>query len=241
MEEKNYNVNVPDGPEELLKKNRQLFKRYLSFFVVIFLIAASFYLGFNRGKSYSSGGGQAVNATVSLNEAILDNKTPSDKAVDFSLFWKVWDLVKEKHVDRDKLDAQAMVYGAINGMLHATGDPYSTFFSPKDTQSFSQQIGGSFEGIGAELGVKDDVLTVIAPLDGSPSQKAGLMAGDKIIKIDGKISTDLTIDQAVDMIRGKKRNHCGFDHSSSGRSGNQRHCHHPRSDRSKKRKIGIQR
>jgi len=60
MEEKNYNVNVPDGPEELLKKNRQLFRRYLSFFVVIFLIAASFYLGFNRGKSYSSGGGQAV-------------------------------------------------------------------------------------------------------------------------------------------------------------------------------------
>ena len=203
MEEQKDSINVPEDPEELLKANRKLFKRYLSFFAIIFLIVGSFYLGFNRGEKYSSNG-QAVNPTVPLNDAILENKIPSDKAVDFSLFWKVWDLVKEKHVDKDKLDAQAMVYGAINGMLHATGDPYSTFFSPKDTQSFSQEIGGSFEGIGAELGVKDDVLTIIAPLDGSPAQKAGLLAGDKIIKIDGKISTDLTVDQAVDMIRGKK-------------------------------------
>jgi carboxyl-terminal processing protease len=204
MEEKNYNVNTSDNSEELLRKNRKLFKRYLLVFLVVFVVIGSFYLGFECGKKQGANGAQGGNDQISLNQAILENKVPSDKSVDFSLFWKVWDLVKEKHVNKNELDAQKMVYGAINGMLRATGDPYSTFFDPKETQSFSQDIGGSFEGIGAELGVKDDILTVIAPLDDSPAQKAGLIAGDKIIKINGKISTDFTIDQAVDMIRGKK-------------------------------------
>jgi carboxyl-terminal processing protease len=120
------------------------------------------------------------------------------------LFWKVWDLLKEKYVNKNSIDAQKMVYGAIQGMLNATGDHYTTFFDPTATKSFSQDLEGSFEGIGAELGIKDDILTVIAPLDGSPSAKAGLRAGDKIIKIDGKSTSDVTIDAAVDLIRGKK-------------------------------------
>ncbi|MFA6047684.1 MAG: S41 family peptidase [Parcubacteria group bacterium] len=183
-----------------LEKNRKLFKKYVTFFVVIFLVAGSYFLGVNQGKKQTT-----EQKVIPLSQSLIENKLPSsDEKVDFSLFWKVWDLVKDKHIDKDKLDAQKMVYGAINGFLKATGDPYSTFFDPTESKSFTEEIGGSFEGIGAELGVKDDVLTVIAPLDSSPAQKAGLRAGDKILKIDGKITTDFNVYQAVDLIRGKK-------------------------------------
>jgi len=183
-----------------LEKNRNLFKKYVTFFVVVFLLFGSYFLGVNQGKKQ-----QAEQKVIPLSQSLVTNKLPgADEKIDFSLFWKVWDLVKEKHIDKDKLDAQKMVYGAINGFLKATGDPYSIFFNPTESKSFSEEIGGSFEGIGAELGIKDDILTVIAPLDGSPSQKAGLRAGDKILKIDDKITTDFTVYQAVDMIRGKK-------------------------------------
>lgn len=187
----------------ILEKNRKIFKKYLSFFFLIFLLLGSFFWGFSRGKISERNAAEKEN--IPLTQAIINEKLPENKKdLDFSLFWKVWDLVKEKHVDRAKLNAQKMVYGAIAGMLKATDDPYTSFFDPEESKSFSEDIEGSFEGIGAELGTKDDILTVVAPLDGSPAQKAGLRAGDKILKIDGQVSTDLTTDQAVKLIRGKK-------------------------------------
>ena len=156
--------------EENLKRNRRLFKKYLIFSVVIFLIVGGYWLGFTRGQEQAP----AEEKIFPLSETIIENKFSNDKqSVDFSLFWKVWDLLKEKYVDRASLDAQQMVYGAIKGMVKATGDPYTTFFDPKETKSFSQDLEGSFEGIGAELGIKDEILTVIAPLEDSPAQKAG--------------------------------------------------------------------
>lgn len=183
-----------------VEKNRNLFKKYLLFFAVCFGLLASYFIGYDRGKKPEAETVQSV----PLGEAILQNRSAADQSVDFSLFWKVWDIVKEKHIDNDELDAQEMVYGSINGMLKATGDPYSYFFDPEESRKFSEDIEGSFEGIGAELGIKDDILTIIAPLEDSPAQKAGLLAGDKIFKVDDKIAADFTIDQAVDLIRGKK-------------------------------------
>jgi len=182
-------------------KNHRLFKRYFLFFIVVFLIVGSFWIGFTSGKRSS----ESATQTYPIDSTVITNRFPTEeKEVDFSLFWKVWDLLKEKYVNHDSLDAQKLVYGAIKGMLAATEDPYTTFFDPKETQEFDQDISGSFEGIGAELGVKDGILTVIAPLDGSPSQKAGLLAGDKILQIEDKSTSDVSIDQAVDLIRGKK-------------------------------------
>ena len=184
-----------------LAKNRRLFKRYLLFFLVVFLLAGSFFAGYTRGKKVVA----ETPKNVTLSAAIIgDRNVPAGEKVDFSLFWKVWDLLKEKHVDKDKLNAQNLVYGAINGMLKATNDPYTSFFNPKENQDFSDNIEGSFDGIGVELGVKDNILTVIAPLDGSPAQKAGMQSGDKILKVDGKIIADMTVDEAVSLIRGKK-------------------------------------
>ncbi|MDP1620437.1 MAG: PDZ domain-containing protein, partial [bacterium] len=183
------------------EKNHRLFKRYFLFFIVLFLVVGSFWIGYTNGQKST----ESANQSYPIDSTVVTNKfLTGEREVDFDLFWKVWDLLKEKYVNHDSLDAQELVYGAIKGMLAATKDPYTTFFDPKETQEFDQDISGSFEGIGAELGVKDGILTVIAPLDGSPSQKAGLLAGDKILQIDGKSTTDVSIDQAVDLIRGKK-------------------------------------
>ena len=184
-----------------LKKNRKLFKRYLIFFVAIFLIAGSFFWGYQGGQRSAN----RADKSIPINQAIIENRLPSeDKQVDFSLFWKVWDILKEKHIDKNSLDAQKLIYGAISGMLKSSGDPYTSFFNPEESKAFSQDIEGSFEGIGAELGIKDDILTVIAPLSDSPAEKSGLRAGDKILEVDGKVVIDMTIDQAVDLIRGEK-------------------------------------
>ncbi len=184
-----------------LARNRRLFKKYIFFFLMIFLLAGSFWVGYERGKNNTV----QPEKNTALNSAILNNKEPtSAEKVDFSLFWKVWDLLKEKHVDNKTLDAQKLVYGAINGMLRATGDPYSNFFDPQQSKDFSANIEGSFDGIGVELGVKDGILTVVAPLDGSPAQKAGIRSGDKILKVGGKVIADLTSDEAIGLIRGKK-------------------------------------
>jgi carboxyl-terminal processing protease len=187
----------------LEKSNQSLFTKYFYFFIVLMLISGSFWLGYNNGKKSVSE--IAADQISPIGTTTVINKFSTGKdTIDFALFWKVWDILKEKYVNQDSLDAQELVYGAIKGMLKATNDPYTTFFDPKETKEFAQDMGGSFEGIGAELGIKDDVLTVIAPLDGSPAQKAGLLAGDKIIKIGDKPTSDVTIDSAVDLIRGKK-------------------------------------
>lgn len=190
-------------PEGRLDSNRRIFRKALAFFFVVLLVVASYLLGVSRGK-WLVDSEYGTNA-VPLDKSIIDNKdSGGSNVVDFSLFWRVWDLVKQKHIDRDKFDAQQMVYGAISGMLRATGDPYTSFFDPKENKAFSEDLGGSFEGIGAELGMKDGLLTIIAPLDGSPAEGAGLKAGDKILKVDDKVISDMSIDDAVNLIRGKK-------------------------------------
>jgi carboxyl-terminal processing protease len=143
-------------------------------------------------------GGATVN-----NGLMLRHLTP-DMTAHLDLFWRSWDLLQEKYVDKDKLNTDDMMYGAIKGMLASTGDPYTTFFDPKESKEFQEEMTGSFQGIGAEIGKKDDVITVVTPLDESPAQKAGILAGDKILKIDDASTMDMDLDKAVSLIRGIK-------------------------------------
>lgn len=190
-------------------------------FLIIGIVAiagVSFFLGFAQGRSsYAIG-----ERTISPQEALIIQKN-GDKVVDFSLFWRTWDLLKEKYVEKDKLDANAMMYGAIKGMLAATDDPYTTFFDPKENKAFQEEITGSFQGIGAEIGMKDGILTIIAPLDDSPAQKAGLQAGDKILKIDDKDTVDMDLEKAVSFIRGAKGTEVKLVIFRSGDKENQTH------------------
>ncbi len=158
--------------------------------------ALFFFIGYLAGSGNRS-------SSVPFDFALVQNGKGAT-SVDFALFWKVWDLVKEKYVDHATLDAQEMVYGAINGMLAATGDPYTVFLDPEDYAALNEELSGSFEGIGAEIGIKDDLLTIVAPLDDSPAQKAGLRAGDKVIEIEGESTAGITADDAVKKMRGPK-------------------------------------
>lgn len=133
----------------------------------------------------------------------LSNDTPSKEA-DLAPFWKVWNAIDEKYPDASKVNTQDRVYGAISGLVGSLNDPYSVFFNPEDTVLFEEDIAGNFTGVGMEIDTKDNILTVIAPLKDTPAYKAGIKPGDKILKIDDVVTTDMTADKAVKLIRGEK-------------------------------------
>ncbi len=124
--------------------------------------------------------------------------------IDFSMLKKAWDQVATDYVDQEKIDKQKMTYGAISGMVSAIGDPYTEFFNPEDAKKLQEDIAGSFEGIGLQLGVKNKQITAISPIKGTPAEKAGLRPGDMIIAVDKKPTADISVDQVVNMIRGTK-------------------------------------
>jgi len=124
--------------------------------------------------------------------------------VDFDLFWRAWSIAEDKYVDIDKVNRQEMVYGAISGLLKSFGDPYTVFFPPKENKEFQIEVRGEFEGVGMEIGIKKGILTVVAPLKNTPAEKAGIKAGDKILKIDETSTVDLSVEEAVGLIRGPK-------------------------------------
>jgi carboxyl-terminal processing protease len=130
---------------------------------------------------------------------------PSTENIDFKLFWDVWNLVSREYVDKKAIDPKKMYYGAIQGMVAAVGDPYTVFLPPESQKAISEDLGGSFEGVGIELGYnKDKLLSVIAPLPGSPAEKAGVQPGDIIVKINGKEASNTSLPDAVSQIRGPK-------------------------------------
>jgi carboxyl-terminal processing protease len=124
--------------------------------------------------------------------------------IDFSLFWEAYHKLQEKFVDKSKIDPKQIIYGAISGMVKSLGDPYTVFLTPEETKRFVEDVKGTFEGVGMEIGIKKGQLQVIAPLEGTPAYRAGLKAGDKILKINDTPTVDLTLEQAVSMIRGPK-------------------------------------
>lgn len=138
----------------------------------------------------------------------VGNKTayhvPQPGTLDFSLFWDAYNKLTQNYISPEKFDEQKIIYGSIEGMTKSLGDPYTSFFNPKQAKMFKDDLSGSFDGIGAEIGIKKDLLTIISPLDGSPAQRTGLKAGDIIAKINGQDSTNMTTDEAVSLIRGKK-------------------------------------
>ena len=162
-------------------------------------------------SSFGAGAWFGLNERASIERVFgVVNQSPSGdlaeklKDVDFEPFWKAWEVVERKHISDDPADRQAMVWGAIEGMVGSLGDPYTVFFPPKDHEDFQSEVKGEFSGIGAEIGIRKEVLTVIAPIKNSPSQRAGLKAGDKILKIDGAFTENLTLDDAIHKIRGER-------------------------------------
>ncbi len=167
--------------------------------LIVSLLGVGFYSGlrFERLKSDHS--------VEQIATDIINKNAGQPSSVDFSLFWTVLDKLEEKFVDQDKLvNKRKLVYGAIEGMVKAAGDPYTVFLEPVESKKFEEQILGSFGGVGIEIGIRKNLLTVITPLKNTPAEKAGILAGDVIVKIDDKEAVSLKIDEAVTLIRGKK-------------------------------------
>ncbi|MEI8174722.1 MAG: S41 family peptidase [bacterium] len=135
---------------------------------------------------------------------LTNKETSVTTNADFSPFWKVWNTVNEKYPNASKTTDQDRVYGAISGLVGSLNDPYSIFFNPDQAKSFEEEIAGNFTGIGIEVGMKDKILTVIAPLKDTPAYKANIKPGDKILKIDKTVTAGLNIEEAIKLMRGEK-------------------------------------
>lgn len=128
---------------------------------------------------------------------------PTDLEEQFSVFWEAWDLVEENFVDRSEVDPQDMTYGAIEGMLNSLGDQgHTRFMTPEEASLQSSDIAGQFYGIGAELGQRDGHPVIVAPMDGSPADEAGVLAGDIIVEVDGEPVAGMSLDEVVRRVRG---------------------------------------
>lgn len=179
----------------------KLTKFLLTFSLAVFLFGSGYKLG-----EYKT----ALSKVERPSYNILNANPPAGgqkqnpKNIDFSLFWETWDKVEQKFVDKQKLDPQKMFFGAIKGMVSSLEDSYTFFLTPEENKQSKDDLGGKFEGIGAQLGLKDNRIVVVAPLKKSPAESAGVNAGDIIIKVNDESTEKWTLPYAVSKIRGPK-------------------------------------
>lgn len=176
-------------------ENKTRRKKIVLALALVLALGASFFAGAMVGFS--------VRPDIEKVTSIANKEVTVATNADFAPFWAAWNILNEKSIFAATTTDQKKVYGAIQGLAASYGDPYTTFFPPTEAEIFQSDISGGFEGVGMEIGKKEDILTVIAPLKGSPAEKAGIHSGDKILKIDDKTTADMDADEAVTHIRGK--------------------------------------
>jgi len=182
------------GPSNNLTK-RSAVKSY----GIVFLIFLAFFGGWLVARRGTSVGN--VNESKDLqNVGLLSENYNADP--DFQTFWDVWTDIRDNYV-RQPIDETKLFYGAMSGMLRATEDSYSDFFDPELTKAFNEELSGSFNGIGVEIGRRNDAIVIITPLEGSPGEQAGLRPGDIVLTVDGKEIFGLSLEEVVSMIRGE--------------------------------------
>ncbi|MCF7907147.1 S41 family peptidase [Patescibacteria group bacterium] len=164
---------------------------------IILIIAFSFF-SFALGFSLKN---NVVSSELMIKEG-FDQKDFSEE-FDFSLFDQVWQIVEKDYVQQP-IVKEDLFYGSLEGLVEGLGDDYSSFLKPDLAKRFLEDVSGSFEGVGIEIGIKDERLTVIAPLDNTPAFRAGLRSGDKIYAIDGENTLGISLDEAAELIRGER-------------------------------------
>ncbi len=171
--------NTISPPSEVTKPP-VISRQNLSRLFLILAIAAVFGAGFFTGNRVSIGSNQ----------------------LDLTQFWQVYRFINDRYVG--SIDNKKAAEGAAAGLVSSLGDPFSSFLPPEDRKNLDDELKGEFEGIGAELTQKDQLITVVAPLAGSPAEAAGLKANDIVVKIDGQSTEGMSLDDAVKKIRGQK-------------------------------------
>jgi carboxyl-terminal processing protease len=162
--------------------------------------AAAFFSGLQIGSNN--------NLNANLISIFSSPSAKTDQSVDLGEFWQVWNILDQKFVSSatssTPVTKEERIQGAIKGLVDSYGDPYTVFLPPKDSSMFKQDISGNFSGVGMEVGIRDNAITVIAPLPDTPAAKAGLVAGDIIEKVDDVSTDGMNVDEVVQRIRGKK-------------------------------------
>jgi carboxyl-terminal processing protease len=175
----------------------------LAAYLAAVFVVASFLWGYWLGTHKTpSGAGPSGDASGSV-EIVNADADRSGGELDFEQFWDLWETVEDRYV-RQPVDQKKMFYGAMMGVVASLGDPHSVYLPPDETEEFAKELSGKFEGIGAEIGVKQGNIVIIAPLAASPAEKAGLLPGDQVLAIDGVDTFGMTLDDAVGRIRGDK-------------------------------------
>src|SRR3989344_2609092 len=188
LEKQENETSVYDTETESKKTSRM--QPLLGIGLSVLLATATFFSGLHIGDT-------KLDANLF---SFLSRETKADDSIDLTEFWKVWNLLDEKFVvgsTTDALSDQDKVRGAIEGLVKVYGDPYTVYMPPQKAAMFEEDISGNFSGVGMEVGIREDMVTVIAPLPGSPAEKAGLIAGDTIVRINEESSEGLSIDEAV--------------------------------------------
>ncbi len=192
----------------MLNKNE---KKILTISGIMVLLISFFSIGFalgrlKTGSEVAFNGGNPGTPTFNWASDLFSSESSKpEEDVDMELYWKVWNIMKEDYVEDGKYDEKEMVYGSIKGLVRSYDDPATLFLDPEETNEFEDRSAGKyFEGIGAELGYKNGFIRVVAPLKGSPAEKAGLQRNDVIIKIDGEeLDPEANIYDVVADIRGE--------------------------------------
>jgi carboxyl-terminal processing protease len=169
---------------------------------IALIVIAALGGGFAAGYFYSRQ--EPVTEEEVLLKEVVNRDVDQPDTVDFSLFWQVWERLHDEFVDHTTLDTQALVYGAIHGMVEAAGDPYTVFLEPVDNAKFQEEISGSFSGVGMEITDRDGRISVVAPLKGTPAFEAGIKSGDVIRKVDDESTEGMSVEEAVMIIRGER-------------------------------------
>lgn len=171
-------------------------QRFAAGIVVVALIA----IGFAAGIVVGSGGNSPALRDVT---SVFSSLHPTPRQADWRLLTDVWSTVHKTYVNQN-LDDEKLLRGAVGGLVDSLGDPYSVYFSPSAAKSFQDEVEGVFQGVGMEVGYKNNLLTIIAPLPDSPAAKAGVLSGDILVAIDGHSTTNMTLEEAITSIRGPK-------------------------------------
>jgi carboxyl-terminal processing protease len=162
---------------------------------ILFFSVSSFFLGGVFFAEYVDSFGFDSGAEIFQSDSATLNTTRLNDA---------YAIIEEQYVNADQIDQEALVDGAIKGMLSALDDPYTSYFNTEEFEDFNDSLSGTFEGIGAEIGIRDELLTVVSPLPDTPAERAGLQAGDKILFIDQTDTEGMPVERAVTLIRGEK-------------------------------------
>jgi carboxyl-terminal processing protease len=184
-------------------QSNSVFKRFVKQYAILLVVFIVFILGILIGRQASKP--EIVYKNNEHGSVYNKNEKPEflSKDMNFDLFWDVWEIIEENYVYQPVNETE-LFYGSMAGSVAALGDPHSVFFDPETTQDFNDELAGTFEGIGAEIAIKNDRLTIVAPLPNSPAEKSGLRSGDKVFAIDGQDTTGISLDYAVKQIRGPK-------------------------------------